>query len=201
MSVTHRMESQRGRIGKEINRGLDKNNKPWANFSLAVDVNRQNEQGTWEKVDTNWYQVAVFGAQAKNVADSFSPGDPVVVSGNVEQAIRVVEGPDGTPVAQTRNEVKASMVGPDLILTPVTLPESPARSGPTRSGPGTTAQQEQAPANDVASRHGYGHGGSGAEQPRAASAGPETDQASAARGAAAIWPPAAQPGSGSVGLR
>lgn len=201
MSVTHRMESQRGRIGKEINNGLDKNNKPWANFSLAVDVNRRSEQGDWEKVDTNWYQVSVFGAQAKNVVLSFSPGDPVVVSGNVEQAIRVVEGPDGTPVAQTRNEVRASMVGPDLILTPVTLPESPTRSGPTRSGPGATAQQEQAPATDATSRQGYDYGGSGAEEPRSATAGPETDQAPAAGGAAAIWPPAVQPGSGSVGLR
>ena len=46
MSVTQKMESERGRIGKEIKHGLDKNGKPWVNFSLAVDETRGTNRGT-----------------------------------------------------------------------------------------------------------------------------------------------------------
>lgn len=198
MSVTHRMESQRGRIGREIKSGLDKNNKPWANFSLAVDVNRQNDQGTWEKIGTDWYQVSVFGAQAKNVADSFHPGTPVVVTGDVQQSVRVVEGPEGTPVAQTRDEVRAEMVAPDMILTPVVIPEKPAAAGPSQAGPGAAVETGSAPS--TAPSQAPPAPGPATTSPGSGSAA-EARQAAPLGGDASIWPPAAQPGSGSVGLR
>lgn len=200
MSVTHRMESQRGRIGREINSGLDKNNKPWANFSLAVDVNRRNDQGSWEKVGTDWYQVSVFGAQAKNVAESLRPGTPVVVSGDVEQRVRVVEGPDGAPAAQTRDEVRATMVAPDLILTPVVIPEGPASAGPSQAGPGATASVATGPSQTPAPAVTPSASPS-AGSPSAHASAPETGQAATLGGDASIWPPAVQSGSGSAGLR
>lgn len=191
MSVTHRMESQRGRIGKEIKSGLDKNNKPWANFSLATDINRLNEQGQWEKVGTEWYQVSVFGAQAKNVADSLRPGTPVVVSGDVEQSVRVVQGQDGEPVAQTRNEVRADMVAPDMILTAVQLPERPAPSGPTESGPGMSEQWGPQTSTTAPSQR----------QPTQPSGGFGGPAEHGAPTAAAGWPEVVQPGTGAAGIR
>lgn len=195
MSVTHRMESQRGHIGREIKSGLDKNNKPWTNFSLGVDVNRRNEQGSWEKVATDWYQVSVFGAQAKNVADSLRPGTPVVVSGDVTQSVRVAEGPDGTPVAQTRNEVRATMVAPDLILTPVVVPEKPVSAGPSQAGPGAAAAVAAGPSPSGARIQ------ASSLSPSAPGSVAEAGPGGILRGDASIWPPAVQPGSGTVGLR
>src|SRR5699024_9603239 len=113
MSVTHRMESQRGRIGRKLNSGLDKDNVPWANFSLAVDVNRRNEQGNWEKVRTDWYQVSAFKALAKNVSESFGPGSPVVVTGDVTEAHRVVAGDGGAPGARRLKDDRADMIAPN----------------------------------------------------------------------------------------
>lgn len=183
MSVTYRMESQRGHIGREIKSGLDKNSKPWANFSLGVDVNRRDEQGNWEKIRTDWYQVSVFGAQAKNVADSFGSGTPVVVTGDVSESYRVVEGSDGAPVVQARKEVRADMVGPDMILTSVVVPEKPARTGPSQAGPGTAGPGATDPASITPTNH--------------ASGGPATPLG----GDGSIWPETVQPGSGSAGLR
>ncbi|MGP5132061.1 single-stranded DNA-binding protein [Brachybacterium tyrofermentans] len=195
MSVTQKMESQRGRIGKEIKHGLDKNGKPWVNFSLAVDRNARNEQGNWEKVGTDWYQVSAFRELAKNVKDSFSPGDPVVVSGDLSQSVRVVEGPDGAPVAQTRDEVRARMIGPDMILTPVIMPESPGSSGPRQaSGPDPQAAEGFTPGIDeevFAARR-----SASLRAPEAAS-----PMASAPDGAGSIWPQTTQPGTGGAGVR
>lgn len=215
MSVTRRMESQRGRIGKEIKSGLDKNNRPWANFSFAVDINQRDEQGNWEKVDTAWYQVSAFGALAKNVTESLRPGVPVVVTGDLEQQVRVVQGDDGAPVAQTRDEVRASMVSPDLILTSVVVPERPSRQGPTQAGPDAAAQVQQSPvqsqpAVDTGIRQSPGqeHDAAGSAYGPATSAPREVGGAQApgpdaggAGGPDSIWPPAVQPGTGSAGLR
>ncbi|GAB4097644.1 hypothetical protein GCM10028787_31190 [Brachybacterium horti] len=213
MSVTHRMESQRGRIGKEIKSGLGKNNKPWANFSLAVDVDRVNDEGSWERVRTDWYQVSAFGALAKNVETSLRPGLPVVVSGEVEQNVRVVEGPDGALVAQTRNEVRASMIAPDLILTSVVVPEGPGREGPSAAGPGTGPQSRaETPAA------GEARSGSRETIPQDAGGSSEIGRTSQGSGdswafgsdagrmppsqaAGVVWPPTVEPGSGSAGLR
>lgn len=81
----------------------------------------------------------MFGALAKNVAASFRPGSPIVVSGDMVQSVRVVEG-----AAQTRNEVKASMMGRDVILAPVILSEA-AASGPAQSGPTEQFGASEAP--------------------------------------------------------
>lgn len=178
MTVTRRMESQRGRIGREIKSGLDRNGEPWANFSMAVDRNRLNEQGQWERTGTDWYQVSVFGAQARNVAQSLRSGAPIVVSGDLSQQVRVVEGPDGQPQAQTRDEVRADMVAPDLILTAVELPERPAASGPDASGPQAQESVERS-------------------APSAAAAAPGPQSQPTSGGAA--WPPVVEPGSGGQG--
>lgn len=223
MSVTHRMESQRGHIGREIKSGLDKNNKPWANFSLGVDVNRRDEQGSWEKIRTDWYQVSVFGAQAKNVADSFDSGTPVVVTGDVSESYRVVEGPDGAPTVQTRKEVRADMVAPDMILTSVVVPQKPARTGPSQVGPGTAGPVGTDPASSTPPSPGSSgpRQASGPDPQAAEGFTPGIDEevfaarrsaslrapeaasptASAPDGAGSIWPPAVQPGSGAAGLR
>lgn len=199
MSVTHRMESQRGRIGRKLNSGLDKDNVPWANFSLAVDVNRRNEQGNWEKVRTEWYQVSAFKSLAKNVSESFGPGSPVVVTGDVTEAHRVVEGDDGAPVVQTRKEVRADMIAPDMILTPVVIPEKPAYAGPSQAGPGTAGPEGTASGPSAFPNRMPSSSGTGVPSPAAGTeqAGP----ASPLGGDATIWPEAVQPGSGAVGPR
>src|SRR5699024_7736095 len=113
MRVAPRREARRGRIGRQLNSGVDKDNVPWANFSLAVDVNRRNEQGNWEKVRTDWYQVSAFKALAKNVSESFGPGSPVVVTGDVTEAHRAVEGDDGAPSVQRLKDDRADMIAPN----------------------------------------------------------------------------------------
>lgn len=138
MTVRHRMDNERGNIGREIESGLDRNNKPWAAFTLVTDVNARNDAGQWEKVGTEMYRVAMFGALARNAVESLRPGDPVVVSGEVRTESRVVDGE-----AQLRNQVRADMVAPDLVRTAVTMPERSARHAPAPSaaaGPATEAE-------------------------------------------------------------
>lgn len=193
MSVTHRMESQRGHIGKELNHGLDRNNKPWANFSLAVDVDRVNDQGRWEKVRTDWYQVAVFGAQARNVAASLRPGDPVVVSGDVETQSRMVDGPNG-PELRQRQAVRASMVAPDLILTPVSV----NGRGIEPVGPGMQAEANPYAASDADRAQ---PGPEAPSQPSAPAARNQYDPDPTPAPGDAAWPSVAQPGTGQVSPR
>lgn len=192
MTVTQRMESQRGQIGKEIRHDLDKNGNPWANFSLAVDRNRQDQQGNWHKEGTDWYQVSVFGAQAANVAESLRPGAPVVVTGRLETEHRLGEDDNGQPVVQVRNNVIADVVAPDLRRTAVILPDKPETAGPSVSGTGpqATAEATAAPTQ-----------GQVAQQPgqqayqQAQAQQPQQGQAAAPAGGAG-WPQVAQPGSG-----
>lgn len=150
MASTHRIDNERGRIGKSIDQGVDGNGKPWVNFSLASDVNRRNEHGEWDQVGTTWRQVHAHGAKAKNFADTFQPGDPVVVSGDVEVEARVVSSDEGPRIEQREN-VNADMVAPDMNFMAVQLPPRRPREsqGPTaQAGPAGPAAGQQVPGGD-----------------------------------------------------
>lgn len=81
-----------------------------ASFRLACTP-RYYRNNEWHDGPTSWFSVSVWRTLARNVAQSVSKGDPVVVQGRVR-----VESwqPDGEQQPRTVWTVDASFVGHDL---------------------------------------------------------------------------------------
>ena len=65
----------------------------WVTTAMAVDRRQRGDDGTWEDLDPEFYDVVCFGDLAENVATCLSKGDRVVVVGKIEE--RQWTGRDG----------------------------------------------------------------------------------------------------------
>ena len=81
-----------------------------ANFRMG-----NNELVNGESVSNGFFDVTVFGTQAKNVLDSFKKGDRVVVTGRLQHS--TYEREDGTNGGRTK--MVAIVVGASLEFGPV----------------------------------------------------------------------------------
>lgn len=81
-----------------------------ASFRLGCTP-RYYRNNEWHDGRTSWFTVTVWRSLARNVAQSVSKGDPVVVQGRIR-----VESwqPDGEQVPRTTWTVDAGFVGHDL---------------------------------------------------------------------------------------
>jgi single-strand DNA-binding protein len=111
-------------------------NKPWANFDVAVNSRRYNDEAKeWEDGETIFHKVSAFGKLASNIQTSLKKGDPVVVVGELE--FRDYTDREGN-IRESR-QVIATVVGPSLKLTTAATGTSLEEASPKASGPDATA--------------------------------------------------------------
>jgi single-strand DNA-binding protein len=82
------MNSLRNSVRLVGNLGMDPevrsfdNNKKLAKFSLATKESYKNEKGEWVN-DTQWHNMVLWGAQAKQAEESLKKGDEVAIEGRI----------------------------------------------------------------------------------------------------------------------
>lgn len=78
-------------------------------FSIA-NTPRIQRDGAWQDGVTTWYRITCWRRLAENAFNSLRRGDAVIVHGKV----RTHEWADKDGVVQTREEIEALSIGPDL---------------------------------------------------------------------------------------
>jgi single-strand DNA-binding protein len=107
-----------GRLATEPTLGTTQDGKPWAKFRLAVEDRARNEAtGEWEKAQTIFHDVVVFGTLAERTVGTLHTGDPVIAQG--EFRFRAYEDAGGN--TRTGTSFVASRLGPDILLADVTV--------------------------------------------------------------------------------
>lgn len=91
---------------------------PWASVGLAVNRSRRLEDGTFEELAPEFFDVVSFGDLAENVAESLVKGDAVVVAGRLEVDTYIAK--DGTQ--RTANKIVADDVGVSLRRRALEVP-------------------------------------------------------------------------------
>ena len=80
--------------------------KAFANFTVAENYRKRNQNGEWEDSGTAFWRVTVFGYQAEAVADTLDKGVKVVVSGRGElREYTTKEGNQGKSLECVANHV------------------------------------------------------------------------------------------------
>lgn len=80
--------------------------KPFANFTVAENYRKRNQNGEWEDSGTAFWRVTVFGYQAEAVADTLDKGMKVVVQGRGElREYTTKEGAPGKSLECVANHV------------------------------------------------------------------------------------------------
>jgi single-strand DNA-binding protein len=90
----------------------------WATCGMAVNRQRRCDDGTWEELLTEFFDVVCFGALAEHVADSLATGDRVIAYGRIEHQDWTSR--DGAKHATQR--LVAEEVGASLRFTIVEIP-------------------------------------------------------------------------------
>jgi single-strand DNA-binding protein len=99
----------------------------WVTTAMAVDRRKRSDDGAWEDLDPEFYDVVCFGDLAENVATCLSKGDRVVVVGKVEE--QQWTGRDG--VERTGHKLIANDVGASLRYGTVEINRT-TRRGPAQ---------------------------------------------------------------------
>ena len=80
--------------------------KAFANFTVAENYRKKNQNGEWEDSGTAFWRVTVFGYQAEAVADTLDKGMKVVVQGRGElREYTTKEGNQGKSLECVANHV------------------------------------------------------------------------------------------------
>ena len=80
--------------------------KAFANFTVAENYRKRNQNGEWEDSGTAFWRVTVFGYQAEAVADTLDKGMKVVVQGRGElREYTTKEGAPGKSLECVANHV------------------------------------------------------------------------------------------------
>ena len=96
----------------------------WCTAGLAVTRRRRLDNGSYEELSPEFYEVVCFGDLAEHVAECLSKGDRVVVTGRVET--ETWTGHDGTERATTK--LLADDLGVSLRFGAVTVERTARRS-------------------------------------------------------------------------
>jgi single-strand DNA-binding protein len=113
-----------GRVATEPRLGTTKDGKPWVRFRVAVDDRSPNaETGEWETSQTIFHDVVAFGRLAERMVGTVHSGDAVIAQG--EFRFRSYEGSGG--MTHTGTQFVAARLGPDILLSDVTVHRGPGR--------------------------------------------------------------------------
>lgn len=100
-----------GTVGTEPTTRTTQSGVNVASFRLASQLRRYDrEQNRWNDAGTNWYTVSAWRQLGKNVAESLSKGDRIIVTGALR--IRAFERQDGS--TGTSMDIDATAIGHDL---------------------------------------------------------------------------------------
>lgn len=103
-------------------------------FSIAHTPRIQRD-GQWHDGTTTWYRITCWRRLAENAFQSLRRGDSVIVHGKV----RTHEWADKDGVLQTRDEIEALSIGPDLNRGTVVVVRRPRPAAPLRTAEEATA--------------------------------------------------------------
>ena len=109
----------------------------WCTAGLAVNRRRRLDDGGYEELPPEFYELVCFGDLAERVAECLAKGDRVVVTGRVET--ETWTGHDGTE--RTTRKLVADDVGASLRFAAVTV-ERTRRSGPSEPEEGYGCSEE-----------------------------------------------------------
>lgn len=130
-----------GRLATEPTLGSTQDGKPWAKFRLAVEDRARNDAtGEWEKAQTIFHDVVVFGTLAERTVGTLHTGDPVIAQG--EFRFRAYEDAGGN--TRTGTSFVASRLGPDILLADVTVTR---RAREAETGRAREAARDATPAS------------------------------------------------------
>lgn len=162
-----------GNLGTDPELRFTANGNAVVALNVGVDERKRNaETGEWESAGTSWFRVIAWGNLAENIAQTFTRGMRVIVTGAMKQ--RAYETREGEK--RYSWELTADDIGPSLrYATAEVRRASRERPGPDESDPWATE-----PAGTTAGPQ---------SPPETASPAPAAEPAHAAE-------PAAEPGSG-----
>jgi single-strand DNA-binding protein len=109
----------------------------WASCGLAVTPRRRTDDGSFEDLPPEFYDLVCFGDLAEHVAECLHKGDRVVAVGRIEEEHWT--GKDGAE--RTTTKLVAEEVGPSLRFATVHV-ERVERRGPAAPGAGYGFSQE-----------------------------------------------------------
>ncbi len=89
----------------------------WCTAGLAVNRRNRRDDGSFEELPAEFYQLTCFGDLAEHVAESLAEGDRVVASGKLE--LETWTGRDGTE--RTTTKLLADDIGPSLRFATATV--------------------------------------------------------------------------------
>lgn len=126
-----------GNLASDPEVGVSNNGTEWARFSVAVNDRRLNEETQqWENGDVVFHNVATFGRQAKNVAESLKKGDSVLVTGDLR--FSTFTDKDGN--TREQRQIVADNVAASLKFTTVQIADNaPKARGPEAYATGPVA--------------------------------------------------------------
>jgi single-strand DNA-binding protein len=130
-----------GRVATTPMLGESQDGRPWAKFRLAVDDRTRNaETGQWQKPQTIFHDVVVFGKLAERTVAALRTGDPVLAQGEFRfQSYQDAEGR-----TRTGTSFVASRLGPDILLTDVAVSRSHEREPEVDRTHGVSRETEHA---------------------------------------------------------
>jgi single-strand DNA-binding protein len=106
-----------------------------ASFSVAVNKSRKDKTtGEWVK-ETSYFDCVAWGENAENFANSFSKGNRVIVTGQLQQ--RKYEGQDGTEKTKLElivDEIGATVKYATLVITKTQRPDGENAGGSGNGG-------------------------------------------------------------------
>lgn len=72
-----------GNVTEDPRLNFTREGAPAANFTVADNSFRRDENGDWQQTDASFWTVAVFGSQAERVAEQVTKGQRVMVTGRI----------------------------------------------------------------------------------------------------------------------
>lgn len=134
-----------GNVGASVNLRVTPRGRSIGEFTIASNRRVLNE-GQWSDAGTTWLNVRCLGNLAVNVVESISKGDPVVVTGRLEDDTWHPSENE----TRTKTWVIADSVGHDLSRGVATFRRTsrPVEQLPPAS-PGASAQIEASPTDEL----------------------------------------------------
>lgn len=100
----------RGNVVANPEERIGSTGRPFTTFSVACNIERRQDNGSYEEVRTDYYRVMAFGALARNASASIAKGQAVIVHGRLQpKTYERANGSEGASI-----EIVADMLGHDL---------------------------------------------------------------------------------------
>ena len=119
-----RCTTQTGNITRDPELRFGAKGTPWCTTGVAVNRRHRLDDGSYEDLATEFYELVTFGDLAEHVAESLSKGDRVIAWGRLEEDTWT--GRDGEE--RTTTKLLCDEVGPSLRFATATLDRSVRRT-------------------------------------------------------------------------